>query len=162
MLYGDTVALLWLVFGIFAFVGQAQGWFSAPDQLFPTFMTCLLFSAFQNSFIDKRRKSAESQEAPTDEPQSVKAPIPQASPVVAQSKQTPIPIDTGSNDLTKKLLDYVRQNGQGKTGVMAGAMGVHRRTVIRNLKKLVAEGRLVREGNGPGAVYKLNNSLKAE
>jgi hypothetical protein len=160
MLYGDTAALLWLVLGIFALVGQAQGWFSAPDQLLPTFMTCLLLSAFQDSYFKKRRETEESQEVLEDKPQPVKANISQTSPLVAQPKLTPIPMDTGSNDLTRKLLDYVRQNGQGKTGAMAGAMGVHRRTVIRNLKKMVAEGRLVREGNGPGAVYKINDSQK--
>jgi len=162
MLYGNTAGLLWLVLGIFAFVGEAKGWFPMPDQLVNTFFTCLLLSAFQDSYFKKRRESEESQDEMEDEPQPVKAPITQISPAVAEPKPTTKPVDAGEKGLSEKLLDYIHQNGQAKTGAMAGAMGVHRRTVIRNLKKLVEQGRLVREGNGPGAVYRLNNNQKDE
>jgi predicted HTH transcriptional regulator len=123
-------------------------------------MTCLLLSAFQDSYFKKRRETEESQEVLEDKPQPVKANISQTSPLVAQPKLTPIPMDTGSNDLTQKLLDYVRKNGHAKTGALIEVLGSPRRSVIRMLNKLIADGRLVREGNGPGAVYKINDSQK--
>ncbi len=59
-------------------------------------------------------------------------------------------------------MDHVQRNGQVKTGAMVDALGSPRRTVVRNLNKLIADGRLVREGNGAGAVYRLNNNLKED
>jgi DeoR/GlpR family transcriptional regulator of sugar metabolism len=74
----------------------------------------------------------------------------------------PNPPLSKNNELTQKLLDYVRQNGQAKTGALVEALGIPKRTMVRTLNKLIAEGRLVREGNGQGAVYKINESQKAE
>jgi len=68
----------------------------------------------------------------------------------------PNPPLSKNNDLTQKLLDYVRKNGHAKTGALIEVLGSPRRSVIRMLNKLIADGRLVREGNGPGAVYKIN------
>lgn len=79
-----------------------------------------------------------------------------------QPKPAPKRVRSGKNESTQKLLDYVRQNGHAKTGALAEALGIPKRTVIRTLDKLIAEGRLVREGNGQGAVYKLNDSQKTE
>jgi hypothetical protein len=59
-------------------------------------------------------------------------------------------------------LEHIRRNSQAKTGELVTVLGSPRRTVIRNLNKLLADGRLVREGNGPGAVYKLKKGLKNE
>jgi DNA-binding IclR family transcriptional regulator len=68
----------------------------------------------------------------------------------------PNPPLSKNNDLTQKLLDYVRKNGHAKTGALIEVLGSPRRSVIRMLNKLIADGRLVRDGNGPGAVYKIN------
>ncbi len=86
------------------------------------------------------------------------APISSASPAVAQPK----PALTQNNQLSQKLLDYVRQKGQAKTGALVEVLGSPRRSVIRTLNQLIAEGRLVRQGNGQGAVYKINDSQKTE
>ncbi|HXL73225.1 MAG TPA: hypothetical protein VN963_06320 [bacterium] len=74
----------------------------------------------------------------------------------------PKPALSKNNQSTQKLLDYVRQNGQAKTGALVQALDSPRRSVIRTLNKLIAEGRLVRQGNGQGAVYKIKDSQKAE
>jgi hypothetical protein len=81
---------------------------------------------------------------------------------VTQPKSASKPVASGNNESTQKLLDYVRQNGQAKTGALVEALGIPKRTMIRTLNKLIVEGRLVREGNGQGAVYKINDSGKAE
>ena len=61
-------------------------------------------------------------------------------------------------------LDILKGLVQADPGIslraIAEAMGIHRRKVIRTLNKLIAEGKLVREGNGPGAVYKIKDSEK--
>jgi hypothetical protein len=59
-------------------------------------------------------------------------------------------------------LEHIRRTGQAKTGGLVEVVRSPRRTVIRNLNKLLANWRLVREGNGPGAVYKLNPGAKNE
>jgi predicted HTH transcriptional regulator len=122
---------------------------------------------FQNGYVDKHRDTEE--ETTKDEPQPVKevirpvqTPIPQTVVAVPKPKAVSKSIRSDNNELTQKLLDYVRQKGQAKTGVLMGVLGCPRRTVIRNLNKLLEEGRLVREGSGPGAVYRLNDNPKVE
>ena len=60
--------------------------------------------------------------------------------MVAQPK----PALTQNNESTQKLLDYIRQNGEAKTGTLVEALGSPQRSVIRTLNKLIAEGQLVR------------------
>jgi hypothetical protein len=158
VLYGDVAAILWGVLWAFAHWGHSNGWFAVPDQIGHTFATCVFLWALQRSNVDNSRNPEE--EAKEDKPQPTQVASVPAKTV--QPQPAPKPVASGNNDSTQKLLDYIRQNGQAKTGAMAGVMGVNRRTVIRMLNKLIAEGRLVRQGNGPSAVYKINSSQKVE
>jgi hypothetical protein len=164
-LYSDIAVLLWLVLWTFGHLGQSNGWFTLPDQMGHTLATCAVLWVFQRGYILGQQNPDE--ETKEDEPETaqavyspVKATSPSASPVIAQPKLAPKP--SGNNESIQKLLDYVGQNGQAKTGALAEAMGIPKRTMIRTLNKLIAEGRLVREGNGQGAVYKINDSHKAD
>jgi hypothetical protein len=160
MLYGDVAATLWGVLWVFAHWGHSNGWFAVPDQIGHTFATCAFLWAFQRSNVDSHRKPEEDQEDREEESQPAQALI---VPVKsAQPQPAPKPAASGNNDSTQKLLDYVRQKGQAKTGALVEALGIPKRTMVRTLNKLIAEGRLVREGNGQGAVYKINDSRKAE
>jgi hypothetical protein len=167
-LYSGIALLLWLVLWAFAHLGQSNGWFPLPDQVGHTLATCALLWLFQKGYVEKHRNPEE--ETTKDEPQPAQtAPLsvqvtgrPTASPSVIQSKPVPKRRLSKNNESTQKLLDYVRQNGQAKTGALMEALDSPRRTVIRNLNKLLDEGRLVREGSGPGAVYRLKDSPKAE
>lgn len=166
-LYSGIALLLWLVLWAFAHLGQSNGWFPVPDHLGHTLATCAVFWLFQRGYVDKHQDAEK--ETTKDEPQPAKvvispvqAPSPQAGLAVPKPKAVTKSIRSDNNELTQKLLDYVRQNGQAKTGALIGVLGSPRRTVIRNLNKLLEEGRLVREGSGPGAVYRLNDSSKDE
>jgi hypothetical protein len=166
ILYGEIAAGLWVVLCIFAHVGQLNGWFPIPPELDKTLITCLLLLGVQKQFIKNTRKPEEDtkedpQPAQANHP-AVQTPSPSASPAVSRSKPVPKRRLSKNNESAQKLLDYVRQNGQAKTGALVEALGSPRRTVIRNLNKLLEEGRLVREGSGPGAVYRLKDSPKAE
>jgi hypothetical protein len=167
VLYGDVAVILWGVLWVFAHWGNSNGWFAVPDQIGHTLATCAVLWFFQKAYVKGQQNPEE--EAKKDKSEttqavrpSIQALSPSTRPVIAQPQSAPKPMASGNNDSTQKLLDYVRQNGQAKTSAMAGVMGVNRRTVIRMLNKLIAEGRLVREGSGPGAVYKINSSQKVE
>lgn len=156
MLYGDVAVTLWGVLWAFSYLGHSNGWFAVPDQIGRTFGTCALLWLFQKTYVDGKRKPEE--EAEEDKPQPDHAPSTLARPTVAQHKPAP----SQNNESTQKLLDYVRQNGQAKTGALVEALGSPRRSAIRTLNKLIAEGRLVRQGSGSSAVYKINDSQKPE
>jgi hypothetical protein len=156
VLYGDVAVILWGVLWAFAHWGHFNGWFAVPDQIGHTFATCVFLWALQRSNVESLRKPEEDKEDTNDELQPAQVSTPAKT---VQPQPAPKPAASGNNDSTQKLLDYVRQNGQAKTGAIAEAMGIHRRKVIRTLNKLIADGWLVREGNGPGAVYKLKDQI---
>jgi len=166
-LYSGIALLLWLVLWAFAYLGQSNGWFPVPDQLGHTVATCAVLWLFQKGYVNGQRESEE--ETKKDEPQPAKAvirpvqaPNPQTVLAVPKPKAVTKSIRSDNNELTQKLLDYVRKNGQAKTGALMGVLSSPRRTVIRNLNKLLEEGRLVREGSGPSAVYRINESTKTK
>jgi hypothetical protein len=156
MLYGDVAVVLWGVLWAFAHWGHSNGWFAVPDHIGHTFATCVFLWALQRSTVESSRKPEEDQEDTEKESQLAQAPSTSARPAIPQPK----PALSQNNQSTEKLLDYVRQNGHAKTGALVEALGSPRRSVIRTLNKLIAEGKLVRQGNGPGAVYKLSDSPK--
>jgi len=162
---GEVAVCLWGVLWLLARIGHFLGFFSVPNLVGATFVTCFFLLVFQVMRMERVRKSEEIE----DTPEAVKtvaviskgmSPNPQNN--LAVNKPTPILEAPENDDLTSKVLDYVRRNGEVKTSGLVGVLGSSRRTVIRNLNKLIEEGRLVRDGSGPGAVYRLNNVPKGE
>jgi hypothetical protein len=47
-----------------------------------------------------------------------------------------------NNELSRKVLDYIRENGQAKTGSLVDALGMHKNLIIRNLNKLIEDGQI--------------------
>ncbi len=164
--YGNVAVVLWAGLWVFSQYGHDQGWFPVPDQVNKTFGSCLILWIAQHLMI-RLFKSTTFMEAFKDVPKQTKAvvpkphtppPSPQAS--LAVSGPAPKKVVSNNSDLAGKLLDYIRQNGQAKTSGMMSVLGSPRRTVIRNLNKLLKDGRLIREGSGAGAVYRLNENPK--
>jgi predicted transcriptional regulator len=60
-----------------------------------------------------------------------------------------------SEALEKNILDFIRLKGQAKTAELKKELGVTDRTINRYQKKLLAEGRLEKVGNGKLAAYRL-------
>ncbi len=171
-----VAAGLWLVLWLFGHLGSSNGWFAYPNKLGATFGTCLFFVFLQyfgtkNSFEEDGKLKDKAIPTKTEAVQP-RTQITSSQPglVVAQSKElvtaqvstNTAPNQVGSSDsgISEKLLDYVRQNGQAKTGGLVEVLGSSKRTVIRNLNKLLADGKIIREGSGPGAVYRLNENPK--
>jgi hypothetical protein len=59
-------------------------------------------------------------------------------------------------------MGYIRQKGQAGTGELSKDLGVSPRTVNYCQKNLLIEGRLVREGKGKAAVYRLKEGPKVK
>jgi hypothetical protein len=146
----------------FAHLGQANGWFPVPEELDKTLITCFILVGVQSQIIKNLRKPEETTKVEPEPTQVIHSLAQAPSLAVTQPKTAPKPVASGNNESTQKLLDYIHQNSHAKTGALVEALGSPRRSVIRTLNKLIAEGRLVREGNGPGAVYKISDSRKTE
>jgi hypothetical protein len=162
-LYSHVAVILWTVLDLFAHLGHANGWFLFPDQLSHTFWSSLGLWFVQYEYMKYLNDPVAFKKEFEDEPKPAKAKTPK--PVV-QALNPTLPA-TASNksvsnnaELTDKVLDYVRQNGQAKTSGLVGVLGSSKRTVIRNLNKLLADGKLIREGSGQSAVYRINENSK--
>lgn len=162
-LYSHVAVAFWTLFNLFAHIGSANGWFTYPNQLSHTFWSCLGLWFAQHLYMKYLNDPEAFKKEFEDEPKPAKAETPK--PVV-QALNPTLPV-TASNksvsnnaELTDKVLDYVRQNGQAKTSGLVGVLGSSKRTVIRNLNKLLADGKLIREGSGQSAVYRLNDNPK--
>jgi len=177
ILYSYIAFIFWSLLWFFGKLGNSNGWFQFPARLDNTAADCLFLLAAQSLYMDARRKAKEKEsEEDLDEPEPDEAgevPPPVPTPAKIEGKEpeprekAPVPpalesSSSGDKELTQKVLEHIRRNGQAKTGALVAVVGSPRRTVIRNLNKLLADGRLVREGNGPGAVYKLKPGSKNE
>jgi len=165
MLYGEVALYLWLALWIFAHLGNSNGWFAVPNRVGLTLGTCFFLMLVQGAVIHRMKNPEGSEEAAEDEDKPSKTSssavsTPPTRVGTSSAKLTPKQAVSGNADLTGKLLDYVRQNGQTKTGALVTALGSPRRSVIRSLNKLIEDGHLVREGSGPGAVYRVSDSPK--
>ncbi len=162
-LYSQSAITLWVALWGLAHFGHYQGWFPVPNWVNETFVICVCLRFFQHKLMKFLNNSGEfkvpflgnSPRLHTDLP-TAQTPNPQLSLTPSTPNQ---PVSTNS-DLTEKMLDYVRQKGQAQTSGLIGVLGSPRRTVIRNLNKLLEEGKLIREGTGRGAVYRLNENPK--
>jgi len=175
ILYSYIAFIFWSLLWFFGKIGHSNGWFPFPARLDNTAADCIFLFMAQSLYLDARRKAKESEEE-LDEPEPDEAgdvPPPVPTPVKTEGKEpeprkkapvppAPEPLDSGDSESTRKVLEHIRRNGQAKTGALAAVVGSPRRTVIRNLNKLLTDGRLVREGRGPGAVYKLKPGSKNE
>jgi hypothetical protein len=177
MLYANVAVSLWAVLWIFARWGSSEAWFAMPDWLGLTLKTSLFLVVAQNvavkflrnpeGYLNKFKEAIEVkddaliEENPTPV-RTTLTPAPKSGNPVVVSPAKPASKRSASanSDLTAKLLDYVRQNGQTKTGALVTALGSPRRSIIRSLNKLIEDGHLVREGNGPGAVYRVSDRPK--
>jgi hypothetical protein len=175
----QVAMLLWFPLWLFGHVGADSGHFVFPDQLGNTFKTCFVLWVVQFIIIKALRDPEGFKKAFEDEPKPAKVETPKPSGqttssqpnlVVSQPKDlvtaqvssntAPKQVGSGDSELTGKLLDYVRQKGQAKTSGLVVVLGSSKRTVIRNLNKLLADGKIIREGSGAGAVYRLNENPK--
>ena len=166
--YSHVAGVLWAVLWLFGHLGASNGWFTFPNKLGATFWTCLLFVFLQRSwnksnYEEDLQKNSENAEAPqkTEIAKPLER-VPISKPVSAAVPAASKPTVSDNADVTEKIIEYVRKNGHAKTGGLIGVLGTPRRTVIRNLNKLIEEGKLVREGHGAGAVYRLNDNPKEE
>jgi hypothetical protein len=169
LLYSDIAVSLWGGLWIFAHMGQWSDWFHVPNKVGLTFVTCIFLWGVEHGIIDERNNPEEVKEPEKNEPQPAKVEVsPSAVPVsssktnvaVTQPKTVTKRVAPINNELSQKVLDYIRENGQAKTGGLVDALGIHKSSIIRNLNKLIEEGQLVRKGNGPGAVYRLGDDPK--
>jgi hypothetical protein len=148
---------LWAVLWLFGHLGSHKGWFTYPAWLGETFAMSIVIGIVQYRLMKAYKDPEVFKKEFGDEPKGTSA-APQSKARV----EHPYPLSSDDEEITRKLLEYVHQNGQAKTGGLVGVLGSPRRTVIRNLNKLIADGRLVREGNGASAVYRLNNYSKED
>jgi hypothetical protein len=164
-LYSHVAVILWTVLDLFAHLGHANGWFLFPDQLSHTFWSSLGLWFVQYEYMKYLNDPVAFKKEFEDEPKTAKAEAPQPSVSVSAPNSNvavnnPNQTVSTNTDITEKVLDYVRQNGQAKSSGLIGVLGSPKRTVIRNLNKLLEEGKLIREGNGRNAVYRLNENPK--
>lgn len=62
---------------------------------------------------------------------------------------------TGLSPRQEKIFQLVSSNGRTRLGDLLGVFqGVHRRTILRDVDKLVEAGLIVRNGDGRGTYYK--------
>lgn len=167
VLYSHVAVGLWSILNLFAHMGLSNGWFQYPNQLSHTFWSCLALWFVQHMHMNDLRNPEEAKKGIEDKPKPAQvetskaiAKAPVSNPVPAVKLAASKPTVPDNSDVTEKVIEYVRQNGQAKTGGLIGVLGTPRRTVIRNLNKLIEEGKLIREGNGAGAVYRLNDNPK--
>jgi hypothetical protein len=156
---------LWMVINLFAHLGLRTGWFPYPAQLSHTFWCSIGLAFVQFEYMSYLNDPVEFMKEFQNKPKPAKAETPQLSDTVPASNSNigvnnPNQTVSTNADITEKVLDYVRQNGQVKSSGLIGVLGSPKRTVIRNLNKLLEEGKLIREGNGRNAVYRLNGSPK--
>jgi hypothetical protein len=162
--YIQVALALWAVLWVAGHMGDGNVGkgvtFPVPDRLNDTFKACILLWVIQYLMIKAIKNPKEFKEAFKDDPKPAKAEAASPQTKLALPQPAKNEVVPGKDPMTQKLLDYVRQNGQAKTGGLVGVLGSPRRSVIRTLNKLLAEGRLVREGSGAGAVYRLNENTK--
>jgi hypothetical protein len=158
--YSHVALILWAILWVAGHVGNGDGvTYPVPDWLNKTFVVCIILWIFQHFMIKALQNSEEIRKAFAADSNPAKADSTQ--PFVQTAGNGPQnQVASNNADLTTKVLDYVRQNGQAKTSGLMGMLGSSRRTVIRNLNKLLADGKLIREGTGAGAVYRLNENPK--
>lgn len=175
MRYGTIALFLWVTLWILGQNGAANGWFKYPSHLGSNVWACFWLFLAQKIYIRYRQNQdkfkEDGEESPT-EAEAVPPPTPAPDPKVDGVRPKPAKSAlvtsavtsgasaSGDSEFVRKVLEHIRLNGHAKTGVLVEASGHPRRTVIRILNKMLADGRIVREGNGSGAVYKLKSGMK--
>jgi hypothetical protein len=123
-----------------------------PSYLDKTLVGCVLLWAGQKLvhvwLLKRHQRPAANPPLPADLPPRDPDPVEAPKNKPSDQVQTPAGLD-------EKLLEYIRQKGKAGTGELAKALEVSPRTVNYCQKKLLIEGRLVREGKGKAAVYRL-------
>ncbi len=169
--YSHVALISWAILWIAGHVGNGDGvTYPVPDWLNKTFVVCILLWIFQHLMIrffqkfDEIKKAFMEGSSPAKPNSSQPTAQAAGNGTLNQGQSSALPAQnqaiSNNADLTAKVLDYVRQKGQAKTSGLVGILGSSRRSVIRTLNKLLADGKLIREGNGAGAVYRLNENPK--